>query len=334
MKKNRVLEAGLKTIERGYKEAKGKSRHEEKKLGRDEKLIFSKQSLINHERNWRQFAEWAHGKGVRNLSKVSLDHIKAFLEEKSFNGGRDGRGASKKTIQSYATTFNKVMKMNDREIRVEVKELGLSFNEKTSYKHLTAEEWREENIEDYENNKEVIDTMRAFGLRAKEIRELNEKSFLSDGKTGKIFVQTIGKGGKMRIAEATDAMNEEMKSLYADICIQIEDIRAYKPDERLLARNIHNEGIRLNLKGSKSHKLPKHIFRSEYARTLLKERIERYRGYEMIDRGYTRVDVQRDDLKSIRLEMGTFRGSAQAFIEVSRNLGHNRLDVLTKYVCY
>lgn len=45
-------------------------------------------------------------------------------------------------------------------------------------------------------NRQVIDTIRAFDLRAHKLSMVNSKSFLKDTQIDKYYVQTIGKGGK------------------------------------------------------------------------------------------------------------------------------------------
>ena len=48
---------------------------------------------------------------------------------------------------------------------------------------------------------------------------------------------------------------------------------------------------------------------------------------ELIAKGQSLEQLDRYEVK-----IGTFKGSARAFMEVSEALGHNRLDVLAKYV--
>lgn len=83
---------------------------------------------------------------------------------------------------------------------------------------------------------EKIDTVQAFGLRRREVGELNKESFLID-KQGKMYIQTVGKGNKYRIAPVCDKeMNEKMKKLWSDKAIPLE-----KADEGSLRRILRNE---------------------------------------------------------------------------------------------
>ena len=180
----------------------------------------------------------------------------------------------------------------------------------------------------------MIDTVQAFGLRRREVRELNSQSFLIDDK-GKMYVQTVGKGNKYRIAPVCDSeMNEQMKKRWGNRAIPLQ-----QASEERFRRVLRDEDQRLNLKGANGHNFGLHIHRSEYTQRYLQERIkqldEQRGGVGRSYRGYSHLKTRGRslaDLDAYRIKIGTLEGSARAFMEVSRALGHNRLDVLAKYL--
>ena len=79
------------------------------------------------------------------------------------------------------------------------------------------------------------------------------------------------------------------------------------------------------------------LLENNFLRKLLtQEQLEEQRGgVERSYKGYSHLKTRGkslDDLDAYRVKIGTFKGSARAFMEVSRALGHNRLDVLAKYL--
>lgn len=340
MKNNRVKISGSKALEKQFNDARGKSRGVAKKSGQDRYMIFSDRSLEIHKQNWERFSDWlGENKKTARLGQIKREDVKEYIEK------LNEQGLSKKTLQARISAINKVMgKRWDSELdengnKIEkptLTNMGIKVEktDENSYKHLTAEEWKKENFEKYENYQNTYDTVSAFGLRKNELKELNERSFLIDEKNNKIYIQTIGKGGKYRIAECTEKMNEKMIELYGDKANRVNGVKVVKNAKRELERDINGRSERLNLKGSKSNQHSWHIFRSEYAKTLLNEKIEHYDRKFKYKQGYSTINVikQENDLKDIHTQIGAFKGSAMAFVEVSRNLGHNRLDVMLRYI--
>lgn len=336
MKNKQMLNKGLKVLEKQFNDGRGKSRSVAKKNNEDKKMIFSEVSLKNHQNNWEQFAKWLDDNyKFRRLGQLKPEHVEKYINE------LNDSGLSKKTLQSRIGAINKVMgtRWSDKEKPVLSKmNIDVKETKENSYKQLTAKEWKNENEKRYENYKDTFDTVSAFGLRKRELRELNEKSFLID-KNNKIYVQTIGKGGKYRIAECTKEKNDTMVELYKNKAQKIDTIESFSKDKKFLERAIKDNTLKLNLKGSKNERNSWHIFRSEYAQTLLKEKIEVFNSEldnnYIKEQGYSTINVLKyndDELKKIYTQIGAFKGSALAFIEVSRNLGHNRLDVMLKYI--
>ena len=325
---------GRSILRKAYIEGSKRSRFDDKKEGVDNKFIYADVSYKNHENNWRQFSKWATENGLKRVGQITQSDVEKYVRECAENG------LSKKTIESRIGAINKVMLVSGRwenENRVILSKIeGITPKKLPTkvYKDLTAKEWQDRNPKQYENNRELIDTVQAFGLRRREVRELNAQSFLIDDK-GKMYVQTVGKGHKYRIAPVCDGeMNEQMKERWGNQAIPLQ-----QASEERFRRVLRDEDQRLNLKGANGHNFGLHIHRSEYTQRYLRERIEQLEeqrgGVERSYKGYSHLKTRGkslDDLDAYRIKIGTFEGSARAFMEVSRALGHNRLDVLAKYL--
>lgn len=315
-------------------------RQELKNKGIAYKKISSPQSELNYQKSWKIFADWGFEHGIKTISKVSKEQVEEFIKEKAEFGGRDGNGASAKTLKSYIGAINKVMyaaekwEQSDGAKLQDMKSVSVKKDKiKNVYKDLTGKEWIEKNMQKYGNYQELIDTIQGFGLRAREVQTLNTKSFIID-KNNKMYVQTIGKGGKYRVAECTKEQNDEMVKLYGEKAIRVDDIKNNMKDENMLLRYMNNKNEALDIKGARYSGIPKHIFRSEYAQQLAKEKIQEYSvklPKEPKFRGYAHIK-QSENMKGVITQIGSLKGSVEAFREVSKNLGHNRLDVLRKYI--
>lgn len=322
---------GMSILRRAHIEGSKRSRFDDKKEGVDGRFIYADVSHKNHLSNWKQFAKWAEEKGFKRIGQIQKKDLEIYVKELVDSG------MSKKTIESRIGAVNKIMLYSgrwDNESRVVLSKIeGVKPRELPTkvYKDLTAKEWMDRNQRQYINNRDLIDTVQAFGLRRREVGELNKESFLVDEK-GKMYVQTVGKGNKYRIAPVCDSeMNEKMKKLWGSSAMPLE-----KADEDKLRRVLRYEDQRLNLKGVNGHKMGLHIHRNEYAQRLLKNRIEELKGDKAREfRGYSHLKTKGQSLEQLdryEVKIGTFKGSARAFMEVSEALGHNRLDVLAKYV--
>lgn len=337
MSKNKLLAKGERILSGAYDAGRRRSRADDKRAGVDYQRIYSKTSLDQHNRMWAQFADWAHNKGLKRLSQVTEESVREFIADKASWGGRDGKGATAKTLKSYLTAINKVMTIggawgDDQRVTLSDTDVQVRADREAGYKHQTAEEWLAVNPEQAERHAQLIETAQAFGLRSRELQELNERSFVRDASTGKLYVQTIGKGGKFRVAECREDMERAMLDRYGQ---HVRELDVHQLREKNLRDAINREELRLNIKGASGHNLPKHVFRSQYAQKLLEQKLAEYgrQGGGRQPIGWSALDkLPKDQWGTYTIKMGTYSGDARAFLEVSRALGHNRLDVLTRYL--
>lgn len=239
------------------------------------------------------------------------------------------------------------------------------------YKDLTAEEFRTQNTAVYEANKELIDFSRAFGLRRSEIfgkkgSEYEGVTFRNLGHvegSERLFAEVIGKGGKYRLAPVREDMREQMWAKYGDSSRVYTKEYLNKPvserETMLKARTNANE----RLFQSESRKFGLHINRNEYVEQQLRERQafwEKKAGkmtekiFQERKTGYSRIGFKYDEktgrtqlyktyyrdgqkiIENVRpfetVQIGNWKGYAISATDVSRFVGHNRLDVLQKYL--
>lgn len=335
--KNKIRDKGIRILKTASVQV---SRDILKRNNTAYKHITSPQSLLNYERSWNVFSAWANEQGIKTIKKIDKELIERFIKEKAETGGRDGKGASAKTLKSYLGAINKVMyasnvwERNTGAQLQKMESVQIKSNKISGvYKDLTGKEWIERNNKAFEKYTPLINTIQGFGLRDRELKTLNTKSFIIDNK-GKIFVQTIGKGGKYRISESTKELNDEMVTRYKDVAIRVDDIKNFKMDKDRLMTYMKNEKEHIDIQGTKNTNIPRHIFRSEYANQLIKEKITEYANTldeNAKKRGYSTIKKD-ENMNNTYTQMGIYKGAVEAFRDVSRNLGHNRLDVLIKYL--
>jgi hypothetical protein len=370
----------------GRKQSTAKVKANARKAGGDPNLKYSRissgerrddgsytGSLRTYVNDWAKVANQIRKMHpeVNTLQKITSEMVKEVIENERRYGGIGGTGASEKTLKGYVSAVNHVMVGSNGHFWKPQEKLALSDiygrrdtrfggNKEphgkaygTVYKDLTASEWRAANPDAYERNRKLVDTNRAFGLRNREIfgtrgrgeYGLTDRSFVINN--GRIGVETVGKGGKYRVAWARRDMNQQMLSIFGSMA------RVFRSDLTQEQRSRGFNAITRN--GHKifyrSHEfIPTHINRAEYAQQLLRERIAIWEHrYEQMDRtghiaphrgefkGYSRLTGSKlNELHGLGYEttIANYSGPIEAFQEVSQQLGHNRLDVLLTYLSH
>lgn len=238
------------------------------------------------------------------------------------------------------------------------------------YKGYSTQEWIERHHEAYTSSQELIDFCRAFGLRRSEI--FGKKGSRYQGVTfrnlghmpesERLFAEVIGKGGKYRVVPVRDDFAKEMWAKYG------EKSRVYRPGYFKKQKTEREQLLKTSSKASerlfKSNKqnIPLHIHRNDYVRQRLIEcqkNNEKKAGeltrerFESRRVGYTKLGFIRDDKgqyqifkttyvggKRIResvnpystIKIADWHGYVISACQVMENVGHNRLDVLLKYL--
>lgn len=383
-----------------YQKSQEVNRHE-LKAKNDPKMMYgvisTRSSLKTHLSSIRQVAKYlSDTKGdARNWSKITREDLIHYVES------RISEGLAQKTIKAHITAINKLMVSEFDMKPINYAEIAPNLPSeapKSVYKVLTSEEWENENRGQFEANLGRIELVKGFGLRRSEL--FGQKGYENQGRKGvtpssfllvegrkrrvptadggwyeykplKIYVQTIGKNGRYRIAPCTNELNDKMIELYGSKALKISDSQLNKMminknnefKQAYIATNRTEDRVVAGVANSQ----PFHIFRSYYARQRIDEltkakgihkeqvvsktglksiKIVDRRGNELIKTGYTRlssddrVTIQRNakgkaivsNPSAYYCQIGSKISSVDVFTEVSNNLGHNRLDVLLKYI--
>lgn len=297
--------------------------------------IYSDKSLKTHQDAATSFCKWADDNGINRIDQISHDVVGRYclyLQKHGYSAWTMKAGITAiNHIMVYTGHWNKkevftASRWNDAHkgnynLQMKRKNRGEIMNNR----RLTAAEWRKENSRLYSNNRRLIDTVRAFGLRRSEACHVSQdkysimaNSFVECNGRLYCFVP-YGKGGRPRFATCRRDMEKEMRRLYQprtvkSIPTEMEDIKAFR--DTFMKKN--RENFRKNnyvFDGKVSGDLRFHIQRQEYAQVRLAE--------EFHDKG-------RRNNKQKTINNTT--GNITAFKAVANDLGHGRIDVLGNYL--
>lgn len=333
--------------------------------------ISSHASLKQHSSQWNAFGKYMekYYPEVKGLKKIESSHVEKFIKHEKELGLAEKTLKSRVTAINHVMVGSGVWQPNQAISLKQMRQKGSVSPQKgpqSVYKDLTAKEWREANKGLYGANKDVIDVSRSFGLRRSEIFGKTGSSYggLTFKNLGyvsgsdRLFAEVIGKGGKYRVAEVRADMQKEMWEKYG------KQAREYPKDyfkksvqerEKLLKNNARRSG---RIFGVENRNIPLHINRNEYVEEKLKERQAFWENKKSVGSletrlfsgkssrvGYSRIRfTQNNGFYMIRgtngavvqpfsvVKIGTWEGYAISACEVMENVGHNRLDVLGKYL--
>lgn len=334
---------------RSSKRSGGREKYKNTKQGKytDYYHIYSDRSYQSHLGRSKKFAEFCRENGVRKYEEIT-----PALGQKYLIHERDN-GLSASTIGADALCINHLMigsgYWNESQRLIKSKISGMPqrstklVNQRE--KGLNSREWRERYPNSYKKYQNQIDTVRALGLRRRELTGgssyngrdgLGTKSLYWSEK-GRVLAVTIGKGGKFRTIECRLDLQPKIVKLYGKYIQPADKIPQNKTD---FLKNMRSNKPFYH---SFSHSIPTHIFRADFAQNKLRELAskpfsgEREYSYskrmKTAHKGkyyYSRV-IRKHDL-SKPYQIGSYRASYGAFYELSKNMGHNRLDVLQSYL--
>lgn len=296
--------------------------------------IYSDNSLDRHVKAAASFAKWGKEHGVTHTTDINHEKLGEYCMD------MQAQGYSAWTIKAGITAVNHVMvqtghwthadvfkattwnKQNpDRHMQLKAKNKGEIMNNRRQ----TAEEWRKENATLYSNNRRLIDTARAFGLRKSELchTDKNKPAIVKNSFfecKGRLYCFVpYGKGGRPRFATCRKDLEPEMRRMYDVLPVKhipttmtdtkrFRDVFVHKNE----ANYRKNEFV---FSGKVSGRLRFHVQRREYACERLSEEFSRWGRYNN-----TQVTVNGVD------------GNETAFRIVANDLGHGRIDVIGNYV--
>ena len=319
----------------------------------DYRHIFSDNSYKKHWARAQKFADFCRKNDVKKMEEITPNFARKYLfyERDQHVNGYQGYSAS--TIGSDALMINHIMigsghwktsqKLQKSKLPGMPKRSTLLAKQRQKF--LSSREWINTHPHTYAQYKKQIDTIRAFGLRRRELTggtSKNGRDGLGDHslyqtKNGRLFAIVQGKGGKIRWTECRHDLQDEMKQLYGQKISPISERPKTKAEFR------HNLKINQPFYRSFDHNVPTHIHRANYAQHMIKQLNQHqfsgtrqktiYYRNGLKSNGQTRYSK---GLKSINLhdnyQIGSYRAQYGAFYRLSQYMGHNRLDVLQSYL--
>ena len=319
----------------------------------DYRHIFSDNSYKKQWARAQKFADFCRKNDVKKMEEITPNFARKYLfyERDQHVNGYQGYSAS--TIGSDALMINHIMigsghwktsqKLQKSKLPGMPKRSTLLAKQRQKF--LSSREWIDTHPYTYAQYKKQIDTIRAFGLRRRELTggtSKNGRDGLGDHslyqtKNGRLFAIVQGKGGKIRWTECRHDLQDEMKQLYGQKISPISERPKTKAEFR------HNLKINQPFYRSFDHNVPTHIHRANYAQHMIKQLNQHqfsgtrqktiYYRNGLKSNGQTRYSK---GLKSINLhdnyQIGSYRAQYGAFYRLSQYMGHNRLDVLQSYL--
>lgn len=308
--------------------------------------ISSDNSYKDHWARAQKFAQWLKTTtSIRKMSEITPETASEYLI------AQKNAGYSASTLGSDALAINHLMvgsgiwQENQRLIKSKIPGMPKRSAVYQSYKKLDSLEWRDRNAETYEKYRGQIDTIRAFGLRRRELtggtslrgKDAFGTKTLFRGSDGLLRAQVLGKGGKVRFAEVRKDMADEMERKFGSFARPINQAAVNTRQYRAMIRD--NQPFFASF----AHRVPTHIFRADYAQNKLQElNAKQYSGFHQVTKYrraghdkngkqlYSRYEKRIKD--SDQYQIGGYKASYGAFYKLSENMGHNRLDVLNAYL--
>lgn len=289
-----------------YDYGKGRSRHSDKKEHGGHALIdriYSDNSYKKHLSHAMQFHNYLKANGVNKIHQIEASNIEEYLEY------RKNEGLSHRTLAADVTAINHLLYGNNNP------EHGLY---RLSDLDIQGNQERQNNRLDRANNTipskydRQIEFVQATGLRRQELGNVGSKSLYKVSE--RVFVVTRGKGGRIRYAEVNEASKGEIEAKYGHLIINKESMREL-PSNKEEVLKFQREQERLFADRLPS-KYPVHIFRVAYA----KDRFE-----QLQKSGNYRKYGDKVDINGYEADRGVF-------VDLTQNLGHNRIEVLKSYL--
>lgn len=331
--------------------------------------ITSDNSYKIHLSRANKFAEWLKSRGIKKVDQISPEIGRQYLQHDVEKGLSASTIGSDAVMINHLQIGSGRWREADRVVKTQIADAPKRsyMVGAQRYKQETSREWLHTHSSAYSEHQTEIDTIRAFGLRRHEFtgtaRADHHDGFgtnsLYQDKSGNLYALVYqGKGGKARLATCRGDMRDEMLKKWGSNVQKVNSkpINLVKSKTALKAKMGANKAFYTKI----SSRIPSHIFRSEYANTRLKElnnrdysktSFQQTKHERIIDKkwrtptGAKRVSYKLNSNgkpkwksytkrvngnKSIRI--GATHGKIGAYMAVSRDLGHNRLDVLNHYL--
>jgi integrase len=259
--------------------------------------IFSHKTYQVYKEHCLKFVSWAREThGVKNLERAR-EYVKEYLEK------HIGEGRSAWTVRVEASALAKLYGCQSTDFGVKLPE------RRREDIHRSREEREHDRKFSEERNRDLVEFCKATGLRRKELLRLQARDIIE--RDGVVFIHVHqGKGGRERVVQVVEEYRDHVLALKQ----RAESEGREKVFERIPVRaDIHS-------------------YRREYA-------ANRYKEIERDPEQYKKARERWEEYKRERGCEGpdTYRRrdgrefDRAILLEVSRDMGHNRVDVIARH---
>jgi len=259
--------------------------------------IYSYATYTAYKKHCLDFANWAREKKGAKTLEQAREYVRTYLERHI----QEGRSAW--TVRLKASALAKLYNCSSSDFGIE-----LPKRKREDIHRSRGEKVRDRDFSE-EKNRDIVDFCRGTGLRRKELARLEARDIIE--RDGVVYVHVRqGKGGRERVARVAEEYKEHV--------LQIRERAEKEGHERVFERipsHMDVHGYRREYAANRYREIERDPEQYERARERWEE-YKRERGYEGPDT-YRRRDGREFDRAIL--------------LEVSRDMGHNRVDVIARH---
>jgi len=259
--------------------------------------IYSYATYTAYKKHCLDFANWAREKKGAKTLEQAREYVRTYLERHI----QEGRSAW--TVRLKASALAKLYNCSSSDFGIE-----LPKRKREDIHRSRGEKVRDRDFSE-EKNRDIVDFCRATGLRRKELSRLQARDIIE--RDGVVYVHVRqGKGGRERVVRVVEEYKEHV--------LRTKQRAEEEGRERVFERipsHMDVHGYRREYAENRYKEIERDPEQYERARERWKE-WKRERGYEGPDT-YRRRDGREFDRAIL--------------LEVSRDMGHNRVDVIARH---
>lgn len=283
--------------------------------------IWSKGSFRALKSSAKRVAEFAKDQGFKTISDLqSKENLQKIFTAETSAGLSAGTQSQDLRLVNHILLGKGLANTQLKKEDVGIERRSNLIAEQR-YKGLNSKEWENTHQISYKHHREQIEFIRDTGLRRSE---LDAFKLYKVENTYKVL--TVGKNGKSRFAEVrpgTESAVLEVLGKPQVPSISAEKSKAMLEKPAYIKAQIQANGQNIKL----SDKIPSHIHRAYYAQQLIQQLSQR----DYSSTSYTtRSGVVHNG--SEMYQIGAYKAPYGAFMELSKDMGHNRLEVLKNYL--
>lgn len=283
--------------------------------------IWSKGSFKALKSSAKRVAQFAKDQGFKTISDLqSKENLRQIFSAETSASLSAGTQSQDLRLINHVLIGKKLASTQLRKEDVGIARRSNLIAEQR-YKSLTSKEWENTHKIAYKHHREQIEFIRDTGLRRSE---LDAFKLYKVEKTYKVL--TVGKNGKSRFAEVRPGAESAVLEVLGKPqvpSISTQESQKILKNPAYIKSQIQAQGQSIKL----SDKIPSHIHRAYYAQQLIQQLATR----DYSNSTYTtRSGVVHNGNE--KYTIGAYTAPYGAFMELSKDMGHNRLEVLKNYL--